>query len=100
MKEGDLVEFWSSENGGVWKPAIVTNRVMFFSGLEKEKHPRRTYTEIRLMTGPGVFIIRPVSRNGRTLIRLRANNESNQYIHKHRVEVLCPPRNDGEVTQP
>lgn len=76
MKEGDSVEFWSSENGGMWKPAVLAKWISFFHNLELD--PELT-KYVRLQTGSDVFVIRK-----KTLVRLRVTNESERNIHLDR----------------
>lgn len=94
MKEGDLVEFWSGQDGGIWKPAIVAGKVKFYTEYNSdERRGGRNNSEIRLMTGLGVFIFRSAKK-----IRMRANNEPDEHIHEHRVKVLRSSRGDEETT--
>lgn len=63
--EGDLVEFWSSEHGGMWKPATISEWVTHCDNITDETRAEITRF-VRLQVGPKVYIIRE-----KTKVRLR-----------------------------
>lgn len=62
FKAGDVIEFYSTEYGGVWKSGVV-ERVFQTNGTYKKplKH-RRGSRSIRIHVGNGVYITRPEKR--------------------------------------
>ena len=53
FEPGDLIEFFSDENGGMWKPGIVDKMT------RSNNQIKYRVKSVRIHVGNGVYIIRP-----------------------------------------